>query len=80
MEHDTSKSQNHTLKNVHDSEVDKISNIELKRMMVRMSSEIKEDMFNQLNKFKENKNKQLNEFKEDKHKQLNKIRMTMQYI
>jgi DNA-directed RNA polymerase subunit F len=49
---------------VTDSEVHKILNNELKRM-IRIISEIKEAMYKHLNVFKENANEQLNEFKEN---------------
>jgi hypothetical protein len=39
------KVNNHTTKDMNDSEVDDISNIELKRMMTRMISEIKDCMY-----------------------------------
>jgi hypothetical protein len=58
-------SKSHTTKYLHDSEVDEISNIELKRM-IRMISDAKGDMYKYLNEIKENTNKHLNELKEDK--------------
>jgi hypothetical protein len=60
-QHDTSKSQKPHNKLFDDREVDKISHIELKIMMIRMINEIKEDIYKFLNSFKENINKKLNE-------------------
>jgi hypothetical protein len=39
------KINNHWVSDLNDNEVDKISNNELKRMMIRMINEIKEDMY-----------------------------------
>jgi hypothetical protein len=48
------KVNNHTTKDLKDSEGDKISISELKRMMIIVMNEMKEDMYKNSMKFKQN--------------------------
>jgi ElaB/YqjD/DUF883 family membrane-anchored ribosome-binding protein len=64
-------------KGLNDSEVEEISNSELKIMTIIMISKSKEDMYKHLSESNGNKNKQLNELKENSSKQLNETRKTM---
>jgi hypothetical protein len=75
-----SKVNNSVIKDLNDNEVDEISNIELKRTMIRVINKIREDMCKDPNEFKQDINKQLNELKENSNKQLNEIRKTMQDV
>jgi F0F1-type ATP synthase membrane subunit b/b' len=68
-----SKVNNSTIRALNHSEVDEISNNELKRIR-SMINEIKKDKYKNLNEFKEDTNKQLNEIKENSNRQLKEIR------
>jgi hypothetical protein len=57
------KVNNHTTKDLNVSEVDEMSNIELKGMMTRMTNEMKENIYKHFNVIKENTNKQFNEIR-----------------
>jgi ribosome-associated translation inhibitor RaiA len=74
IQHDTSRSQQSYTKYLNDSEVDEISNIKLKRMMVIMINEMNEDVYKHLNKIKENMSKHLNKFKENINKTANEFK------
>jgi hypothetical protein len=49
---------NSTIKDSNNSEVDEISNNELKRTMIRMTNKIKKDLHKHMNEFMEDTNKQ----------------------
>jgi hypothetical protein len=55
---------NHTIRDLIDSEGDKILIYECKRMLMRIINEMKEGMHKYHNEIKEYTNKQLNELKE----------------
>jgi hypothetical protein len=55
------KIDNHTTKDLNDSEGDEILSFKLKRIMIIMINEMKKEMYKHLNKIKEDTNKWLNE-------------------